>query len=160
MKMKKILLTLSVLFTIGFSSCTGPQGPMGPQGPAGYDGKDGEQTYWVIQDFDVDHVDWKYSEVDGLRPHYYYDFEFDNLTDFIYNNGIVLAYLEVKGRQQLLPFVFHEEILNEDNEYVRWTRTIDFDYTSGNITFYVTTDDFFYEDYEPETMRFRVVLLY
>jgi hypothetical protein len=145
--MKKILLLLMV--AIAVISCEGPMGPQGPMGPTG------PGTDWNIQDFEVKTGDWVYKSDGGLNGYYSYSFSYPKLDNFIYNNGIVLVYLESDGTyQQMLPVVFHQE----NGIDPPWTTTTDFDYEIGKITFYVTNSDFYNQ--RPETMLFRTVLMW
>lgn len=114
-----------------------------------------------IRDFVVVNGTWDFrGNVD--RPHYYKSFNFPELSNFKYNNGTIVAYLEYQDGnvkvQQTLPFV--QSLEDQDGQYIR---TIDYDFTdNGNITFYVTHSDFNYGNppVQPEGMRFRVVILY
>lgn len=132
-----------------FISCEGPMGPPGA---------DGSGT-WRIEDITVNNREWQYSsDSDGQNGHYFYSINFPDIDKFIYNNGKVFVSLEFEDSygnftQQDLPIVRHYE----DNGK-KWTRTIDFDYSKGNITFYVTDSEF--KEGRPEEMLFRVVLLW
>jgi len=129
------------------------EGPMGPPGRDGEPGLDGANTNWKIIDIDVLSRQWQV-DIDANGNRFYFaQFNVPELTQFIYDNGTVLAYYELNGVQQPLPYTRH----NGDNGYY-WTRTIDFEFTTKSMTFYVTDSDF--ADDPPPTIYFRVVLLW
>lgn len=91
---------------------------------------------------------------DGINLYYSSTFNVPEITSRVYSEGIVNVYITYDNSQQILPFVRHYE----NKEGVLWTRTVDFDYSVGDIKIYVTNSDFFKDT--PETMTFRVVLVY
>ena len=90
----------------------------------------------------------------GLNRFYSYHFPINEINSNIYNNGAVVGYIELDGRQQALPYVRHFENSNG----TMWTRTVDFDYLKGGVNIYVTNSDFVSDP--PETMNFRIVLIW
>jgi len=118
------------------------------------------EPQWMIKDFEVRESHWLHADDnDGLNGHFFFSFNVPGMSQHIYNDGVIVAYLETEDYQQPLPVVRHNEAWDyEYDAQITWTRTIDYDFTSSAITFYVTNSDFFYE--RPETMRFRVVSLY
>jgi len=164
--MKKVLFLLSVVL-LGFSSCI-----EGPQGLAGRDGRDGRNGLdglngldgdfsRQIFDFEIRNSNWKHTWEYNPNGQYYSCFiNVPELTSRIYNDGIIVAYVETLDGdalvQQSLPRVFSKK--NDSGDM--WIETIDFDYSTGNIVFYFTTSDFYYEDFQPGTFFFRVVFLY
>ena len=137
--MKKILVSLFlglVLF-----SCTDE--PM-------IETLDSKQIYY----FRLNSRDWKRSTDDtGLNSYYHATFNIRGLNDLVFDKGAILAYLDNGDYQQILPYVRHYE----NTEGVRWTKTIDYDFEVGKITFYVTYSDFAKE--QPEGMSFKVILM-
>ena len=149
--MKKIVLLL--ISMAAFLSCEGPIGPEGPMGPQG---SQGSGNNWKIQNFTVESPDWVYAEDQntGLNKHYFFTFQFSELSSFIYRDGLVVAYLVDNTSQQTLPVVRHFE----NDKKAKWTRTIDYEINQGKITFYVTNSDFINQ--RPETLNFRVVMMW
>ena len=127
----------------------------GPMGPPGRDGRDGLANKRII-DIDVASRQWRVAYDENGNRFYYAQFDMPEITQAIYDNGGVFAYHELNGYQQVLPYTRHNK------EYgIEWTRTIDFEFTTGTITFYVTDSDFAdTPNAWPETMFFRVVLIW
>ncbi len=148
--MKKILLIFVVALLA--ASCKGPAGPAGPPGRDGDDGEPG--AYWRIMDFSI--TNW--TEVEN--EYFYAQFNFPELTNFIYNNGIVLPYIEFDGAYQTpLPYTRYRQT-TLGGELYYWEELIDYEYTEGEITFYLTPSDFDTAAEDPAPAKIRVVLLY
>lgn len=142
--MKKIFLVF--IITLLVVSCEGPQGPQGPQGLG---------TNWKIIDLVVSTNDWvENTDKDGLNRFYSSNFSMPEITSTVFNEGTVITYFLNGNVQQTLPYVRHFENTSSN----RWTQTIDFDYSIGNINVYVTNSDFVADP--PNTMNFRVVLMW
>ncbi|MDX9748288.1 MAG: hypothetical protein RBT57_07275 [Paludibacter sp.] len=108
-----------------------------------------------VFNFEVKASDWKpYTDQAGLNLYYRSKFSLSGISDYMYNNGAVNAYIEFDGYQQVLPYSRHMENANG----AKWTRTVDFDYSRTDIQFYVTNNDFISDP--PETMYFRVVFIW
>ena len=156
--MKKTVL----LFVIGLlmASCSGPMGPRGYDGSDGLNGLNGTNgtngTNWKIVDLVVNNTEWirKTDVGTGLNGYYTCKFTMPEISTFIFNSGTVLCYIKIDPKQQVLPYVRHYE----NNLGKMWTKTIDYDFLPGEMNLYVTNSDFFNEI--PETMRFRVVLMW
>jgi len=135
---KTFILFLVALFVI---SCDGPiQQPLDTK---------------LIVDLVVNQNDWVEStDNDGLNRYYTSSFIMKEINSTVYNDGAVIAYIEIDNKQQILPYVRHYE--NADG--IMWTKTVDFDYSNGKVTFYVTNSDFAVDP--PETMYFRVILMW
>lgn len=157
--MKKITCFLLVIASVAFSSCVGPQGPQGPQG------EPGTSTQWKIINLTVPTGNWELaSNDDDTNPYYYATFDVPELDDFIYDQGLTKCYIEFNrgtdnAYQQELPYVRHFEAYNDNNEQIIWTQTVDYDFGIGFVNVYVTFSDFFVDE-RPETMDFRLVLMW
>lgn len=144
--MKKLLLLLGLGMTLALSSCTTEEY---------YTGMDR-----IIEDFivyDDPYPDgWGFQ--DGNAPHFYYNFNFDKLTDHIYDNGTIVVYYDDGQTQHPLPYVrTYEQAVGG---YIRtWTQTIDYEFRRGGISFYVTNSDFIYNS-NPGRMKFRMVVIW
>ena len=114
-----------------------------------------QSTMWKIINLEVKHSDWILNkDGDGLNKYYSCTLDMPEITSFVYNQGTVLGYNVIGDAQQVLPYVRHYQ--NTSGNF--WTRTVDFDYSIGKMTVYVTNSDFFEE--VPPTMDFRVVLMW
>lgn len=154
--MKKFIGLLLLL--VGFASCEGPMGPEGPQGPAGDNGN-GIVEGWRNITMTVNSNDWQLIDnVDG-NPCYMYEFSWDELTENVYKNGIVIGYLytTVGSVETLtpLPYVLHRL----DSEGNQWTETYTYDYNPGYVAFYATFSDF-YVDEKPGDLKFKISILW
>lgn len=99
--------------------------------------------------------DWTDNSEPNIDIPLYYSctFAMPEINSIVYEQGLVQAYIVFNGAQQVLPFVQH----NKNADDVMWTRTIDFRYAAGELTFFVTNSDFIIDP--PEAMDFRVVLI-
>ncbi|MDR1984645.1 MAG: lipoprotein [Prevotellaceae bacterium] len=145
--MKKTLI-FAALFAVMLSACQGPQGPKG------------EDSNWFVTSFTVNSNEWRLSgQPNDLNSYYYADKIIENLTDFIFEEGIVIAYIKTGNNvKNEMPFVFHRGDSDGTNESL-WTETYDFDFYPGGITFYVTYSDFS-TAIRPGTETFYVVLMW
>lgn len=151
--MKKFLfLILSVLFIS--TSCEGPEGPMGPPG------EQGSGTNWFTQSYTVQAKDWKLKGKPGeLNSFYYADIPISQLSQFIYEKGTVLGYIETEsGVKNSLPYVSHRGGSDDKGEFL-WTQTYDFDFYKGGITVYLTYSDFNTQT-APGTEKFHVIFMW
>ena len=166
--MKKIIFLFATVALL-LSSCEGPRGPMGPQGPPGTPGTSGEGMNWEIINLTVYSGDWEPFYQNGLFLYYRYIFDLPELDEFIYDKGQYNTYLrrpegnsEVQTELEVTDYI-------EDADGYRWERTISSDYMferadgriKSSVAFYVKFSDFYDgPDSRPETMKFRVVLMW
>ena len=143
--MKKLLFLFMLALSI--ASC---QGPVGPEGPQGYG------TNWKVINLVARANDWvAYTDKDGLNRFYSCHFPMPEITSTVFNDGSVIGYYcNGATTQQPLPFVLH--LQNTDGNF--WTRTIDFDYSVGEMNVYVTNSDFAIDP--PGEMNFRIALMW
>lgn len=162
--MKKIIfLAIATITAIVFISCEGDDGPMGPAGPTGPKGEPGYGTEWSIKEFTVAENEWILSGKPGdLNSFFYADKSFSDLTDYVFKEGSILAYIETaKGIKNGLPYVLHLGQEGENNKEFLWTQTYDFDFWVGGVRFYLTYSDFNTDlGPEKESKKFHVVLMY
>lgn len=178
--MKKVLFSLLTLAVLFFSSCRGDEGPMGPMGPAGpagangqngldgyngrdgRDGQDGEGLQYRKFDFTVESQDWKF--VKGQDSDYFkYTFKFDYKHDLdLAEMASVNVYRYLDGNyQRPLPAVTPLYELDDDGQKICYFENVDYEYAPGEISFFVTYSDFFYQDnVNPEDMAFRVIIFW
>mgnify|MGYP007068264329 CR=1 FL=1 len=94
----------------------------------------------------------RYSGDGGLNSYYSCAFNMPEITPYVYASGQVLVYADLDGALAPLPYVRHFE---QSNGYT-WTKTIDYEYSEGTITVFVTRSDFIQE--APGTMYFKAVI--
>ncbi len=166
--MKRLFYLIGIALCI--VACKGEPGPQGPAGQNGKDGKDGLVNFKIL-DFEIPSGSWNYSgptgSIDRNNYYFYYTFDVPELTADIYDNGSVQAYREFdsgtnKAAQHQLPLVQHIEVEDGDSMYF-YTETTDYEYGVGQISFFFTMSDFYYEVDDsqlPSDMHFRVVLMW
>ena len=116
-----------------------------------------EQLQWKIIDLAVTQNDWVYNlDDDNLNGFFSCHFDMPEITPFVYNSGTVVTYTVLGNFQQPLPYSHNYE--NAAGNL--WTQTVDYSFSKGGLDIYVTNSDFFYNENEPESMKFRVVLMY
>lgn len=153
--MKKLLFCLSIVW-ISFA-CEGPEGPMGPAGPQG---RPGQGANWYTTAITVHADEWILKGNPGDLNSYFCVYKpLDRLTDYVYRYGSVIAYIETdNGVKNGMPFVLHQGEQSGNSEFL-WTQTYDFDFTTGEIGFYVTYSDFS-TAIRPGTETFHVVMFW
>ena len=107
-------------------------------------------------DLQAKSTDWVVNvDQDGLNRFYSCHFNMPEITQGVFNNGLVNAYIVLDNpiAQESLPYVRHFQ----NTAGNLWTQTIDFDYAPGSINVYVTNSDFAVDP--PAAMNFRVVIL-
>jgi hypothetical protein len=132
--MKKLaLLTLVVLF---FGSCESN------------DPEPVEPVYSFTETYTVNPNHW---QEDSSGNYLYYEFSEPALTRYIYENGIMNAYLKVENGLSPLPF----DDFWLDNSNNKWTEQITCEFSPGLITFIFKTDDFVLDPPKPYTFLVR-----
>lgn len=160
-----ILLAFSMLCLL--TSCIekiGPMGPMGPQGPQGQPGRDGAEVIDIVF-INVDTKDWDCTS-DKDNNYYFATVDMPEITKEVFEGGIIKMYrvfdYDTSYPVQVeMPFTRHreEKVGPKEDDYVSWTETLDYEFGVGGMTIFFTTSDFYY-DKQPESMRFRCVVMY
>jgi len=153
--MKKALL---FLLLIPLFACEGPTGPEGPPGTNIY------STY-----FTVPADKWEIYETNEpgvLNSYYYYNKEIPGLTRDIFEEGVVLVYIDLGNgvKEPLFRTVNRGEYYDgdKDNNYL-WSENFmyDFYYNSntrkGGVGIYVVNSDFILNDAETYTFDVRLI---
>jgi hypothetical protein len=151
--MKKNLF-ISLVFLTALTACTSCEGPAGPAG------RDGVAN-WSVQYYVVGQhsAKYPYGYWESLgNGHYQCIFDIRELTDFVYNEGIVnVSLIEYYGTpdeiQVGLPHVF----FNQDPAG-RYTTSYSFDTTPGSVALNVSYSDF--QNVPPPVCFFKVTLLW
>jgi len=89
----------------------------------------------------------------GENTYYKCSVRTNALTYDVIRGGLVNCYLYDGDAQAQLPCVRHFQ-----NGQSYWTRTIDYEYYSGGLTFYVTDSDFAGD--RPGVLTFRLMVAY
>ena len=141
-----------ILTVIIFTACEGPMGPQGPQGDPG--------VYWVTKSFTVNKNEWRlHGDLGELNSYFYADKKLDELSDFVYNKGTVIGYIQTDNKvKNGLPYVLHKGDIDNYGELL-WTQTYDFDFYPGGVRFYLTYSDF-NTQVRPESETFHIVLMW
>ena len=148
-------LTFLLFAILVFASCEGPMGPMGPPGPSGDQGE--PDAYWHSVNITINKWD-----LATTNDHFYANFSVPALTDYIYNNGVVVAYIETSGSYKTpLPYTRYNRepsVIPGEDDYL-WSELIDFTYAPGVMTFYSNPSDFF-TGIDPEPLKIKVVFVW
>jgi hypothetical protein len=150
--MKKLMMFAAAAMIL--IACEGPEGPMGPQG------RDGVGADWYSTSITVNADEWILSgEPDDLNSYFYVYKAVPRLNSDIYNYGSVIAYIQTGDQvKNGMPFVLHKGEVDGDKEFL-WTQTYDYDFTTGEIGFYVTYSDFS-TTIRPGDQTFHVVMFW
>lgn len=148
--MKKLSVIFAVLLAaIGFTSCT-----YQTTNPIEY------RTNSTTLDLHINSSQWNYSEKGG---YYYYTFSVPELTETIYNKGVVTCYREYNwgtadAYQINLPRVFPMVDSGSGEVY---QQIVDFSFLVGQVEIAVTNSDLKYDlNTNPETMHFRLNMIW
>ena len=150
--MKKLFCFFVVIMFI--ASCEGPMGPPGPPGPDGYPG----DANWKVINIDIDK--W---ELDPQGGYFFARVDVPELTNFIFTDGIVLAYHETvvnsnNSYKTPLPYTrYNIEVVPGEPDYL-WSELIDFTFTPGQATFYSNSSNFI--TFEPDPIYLTLVLFW
>ena len=144
--MKKLTVICMALFAMFFAvSCTGPQGP------AGQDGQDGNanvksSTVTVMPD------DWYWDETSWRVDLKYKAIDAD-IDDF----GAVLVYMNSGDTWRQLPMTFYyTDVVDGETIYCSSSLEIS-TYLEGLSIFWTEND--FYDGYQPEEHKFKIVVI-
>jgi len=99
--------------------------------------------------------DWvSHADNNGRNSYYSTSFTMPEITRDVFENGSVQVYIYIDDQiQQVLPYTRHFE----DVYGARWTRTVDYDFSEGELIVYVTYSDF--RLYNPGVMSLKVAVL-
>lgn len=157
---KVSIALLSALFI--FSSCEGPMGPRGYDGyngQDGLDGQDGASTNWKIINYTLNTTDWLW---DNVAECYYIDFDETDLTEFISEEGAVIASVYDAKSNTYKPLEFTGYYFDTgSNTY--YAENISFEYYTKYIRFNVKSNDLFSGTpvtYLPASYRIKVTLMW
>ena len=153
-KFSNILALMALLLMVacgkeGPMGPQGPQGPMGPQGPAGHDGN----AYVVSTTLMVYSDDWYWDETSWRV-----DFDYDAVTNDIYNSGVVFVYMEVEDTWRQIPMTFYYTDYDNQGNLLYCSSSLETSFYVGGVSVFWTENDF-YDGYRPGDRRFRVVAI-
>ena len=163
--MKKLLVCILVAMTLVSSACRGKVGPPGKNG------KDGEVTYWKIIDFTikggVNGGDWELiNGPDQIGSYYRYIFDVPEITEEIYENGLIIAYYRYVDDhgdkvQSILPYTYYDIDVDGDGNEHPYSVQYSYDVMPGSIAFKLVFSDFYTaENGPPSLCLFRLQLLH
>jgi hypothetical protein len=117
-------ITLLVLAVLAFSACTVNESPT--------------EVGVFSQTYTVEQNHWKLAHDNNLGDYFYYEFKEPALTRYIYDNGIMNAYLKIDDNLYPLPF---DDYWMENSGY-RWTEQVTCEFRPGYITFILKYNDY------------------
>lgn len=93
------------------------------------------------------------------NSYFYADVNYPDLTDFVYNEGVIVGYLmqnfDTEYEYQVpLPFDIYY-----NTEEGSWTETVSMDFVPGSIRFYYEPSDFF-TGFVPPVCTFKIALVW
>lgn len=152
MIMKKVSVLFAVLLTaLGFTSCT-----YQATYPVEY------RTNSCTLDLHVNSSQWQYTNSQE-GGYYYYTFSVPELTETVYNKGVVTCYREynwgkANAYQINLPRVF-PMVDSGSNEV--YQQIVDFSFLVGEVEIVVTNSDMKYDfNTPPDEMHFRLNMMW
>lgn len=114
-----------------------------------------DEVDWYSASFNINEQDWRsYYNRETGESYYYATVDIRSLSYQIYDGGLVNCYLYEGGAQSQLPITRYFK----DDKGINWSRTIDYEYTKDEVTFFVSLSDF--REEIPENMEFRVVMIW
>ena len=146
---KKIVFSLVALMALALTSC--------------------EKQEYHAQTFDlvVMQPDWKW---DSDTKQFYYSFNVPYITRDVYNFGTITVSREFNNGtadayQVALPMstYLYDEIVDENDSVINtvyYTQHIDYRFGVGYVDIQLTNSDYYYEEKNPESMVFRLQLVY
>jgi len=96
-------------------------------------------TNYYAQDYTVKQGDWKKGSDDKSGMYYYCVFQESNLTQYIYNNGVMQAFLYTNNGN-ISPLPFNDYWIEDTTGYM-YTEQITCEFVPGYITFIVKASD-------------------
>ena len=101
------------------------------------------QEYYVdsyTQSYTVSKGNWNIGRDDDSGLYFYYEFSESNLTRYIYENGIMQAFLLMNG-ENLTPLPFNDYWIDEYNPDYMWTEQVTCEFRPGYVTFILKYSD-------------------
>ena len=144
--MKRVFIISMTLVALLFASCERAE----------------DQPNWKVARFTVTGSSWYYTDNENGNNYHFYKFHVPWITEWIYNNGIANMYIEYHNKDNThsmspLPVVRHlSETVNGKKVY--FTETIDYEYSPGEVVFYVTISDFVKQN--PGTIDFVLKMIW
>lgn len=116
----------------------------------------------IIKDLEVPTGSWQYTNK-ANNNYYFAEIDMPEITKNVYDNALIVTYMEVYNSDNTsslipLPSVRHKEAL-EGGNVVRYTETIDCEYSIGKVTIFVTYSDFKRANPDPGTIHFLIKIM-
>jgi len=119
------------------------------------------EEYYNVSSFSRDYkvlkASWKEAR-DDSGYYLYYEFTETNLTQFIYDNGIMQAFLLMEGKN-ITPLPFDDFWIDKETGYM-WTEQVTCEFRPGVITFILKYNDHATEILPYYDYTFRVRFLW
>ena len=131
---------MAIIATMSFASCRGPQGPMGNANVA-------SSTVTVYPS------EWKW---DGTS--WRLDIDYAAINMDIHNYGAVLVYMDDQDTWRQIPLTFYYSLTDEDGVESFYSSSLEVSSYQGGVSIFWTENDFF-DEYRPETHRFKIVVI-
>ena len=97
-----------------------------------------DETEVFTRDYTVNPRDWNVGTDDESGDYFYYEFRESNLTQRIYNNGIMQAFL-LMNDGNLTPLPFNDYWVDETG--YKWTEQVTCEFRPGFVTFILKYSD-------------------
>ena len=143
------LLAMVAMASCGKEGPMGPEGPVGPEGPAGHDGN----AYVASSTLTVVPEDWYWDETSWRV-----DFDYDGINSDIYNNGVVLVYMETANTWRQIPMTFYYSVVDDEGRITYYSSSLETSFYEGGVSVFWTESDM-WDGYRPEEHRFRIVAI-
>jgi len=141
---KKWTTAIALIMIVFLSSCDGD--------------KFYEENYYVdsfTQSYTVRQRDWRIG-TDDSGDYFYYEFNEPNLTQYIYENGVMQAFL-LMNEGNLTPLPFNDYWVNGD---YMWTEQVTCELKPGLVTFILKYSDHITDEPPHYDYTFRVRFLW
>lgn len=136
--MKKLtLICMAIIATMFFGSCRGPQG----------NANVASSTVTAYPS------DWKW---DGTS--WRLDIDYAAINMDIHNYGAVLVYMDDQNTWRQIPLTFYYTQTDEDGVESYYSSSLEMSSYQGGVSIFWTENDF-YDEYRPETHRFKIVVI-
>ena len=117
----------------------------------------------IIKDLEVPTGSWQYTN-NANNNYYFAEIDMPEITKNVYDNALIITYIEVYNSHNTsslipLPSVLHKEEKLSGGNWVRYTETIDCEYSIGKVTIFVTYSDFKRANPDPGTIHFLMKIM-
>ena len=113
------------------------------------------------RDLNANAGDWQF---DNSANMYFAHFDVADITNDVYKYGVITVSHEYTAQSAgsylvALPETMYRETTVDDNPYY-YQQHIDYAVGVGFVEIFITISDYYYDDFEPEAMKFRLQAVY